>query len=151
MPRNRTIGRVARKTGCKVQTIRYYEEIGLLPPPDRSEGNQRIYDQAHVERLRFVRHSRELGFPLAAIRELLSLADKPEQSCEAADRIANSQLESVNARIASLQSLKAELERMIQQCRGGSVSDCRIIEVLGDHALCASGDHDLAKIPNSKF
>ena len=134
-----TIGRVAKATGCKVQTIRYYEEIGILPPPDRSGGNQRIYETDHISRLLFIRHARELGFPLAAIRALLSLGDEPDQSCEAADGIAREQLDQVEQRISRLQSLKGELERMIEQCKGGRISDCRVIEVLGDHDLCASG------------
>ena len=131
-----TIGRVAKATGCKIQTIRYYEEIGLLPPPDRTAGNQRIYEQDHINRLIFIRHARELGFALAAIRELLSLGDDPDQSCQAADAIARDQLAQVERRLARLLSLKTELERMIVQCKGGQISDCRVIEVLGDHGQC---------------
>ena len=73
-----TIGQLAKQTGCKVQTIRYYEQIGLMPKALRTEGNQRRFGQAHLERLTFVRHSRELGFPLSAIRELLRLGDNPK-------------------------------------------------------------------------
>ena len=142
MGRSLTIGRVAGATGCKVQTIRYYEQIGMLPSPDRSAGNQRIYEQSHVSRLTFIRHARGLGFPLKAIRALLSLADVPDQSCQDADAIARSQLAQVEQRIARLNSLKAELERMIVQCKGGRISDCRVIEVLGDHNLCSSDHHD---------
>ncbi len=129
-----TIGRVAAATGCKVQTIRYYEEIGLLARPARSRGNQRLYDAAAVERLTFIRHARELGFPLEAIRDLLSLADRPEQCCAAADAIARRHLEQVEQRIARLTALEAELKRMIAQCSGGRISDCRVIEALGDPA-----------------
>ena len=136
-----TIGNLSRKTGCNVQTIRYYEQIGLLPIPDRSEGNQRLYDPAHVERLAFIRHARELGFPLNAIRELLSLADHPAQTCEAADAIARAQLQQVENRLVRLLSLKQELERMVEQCRGGKISDCRVIEVLADHSQCLADDH----------
>jgi len=134
-----TIGRVANASGCKVQTIRYYEEIGILPPPERSGGNQRVYESDHISRLLFIRHARELGFPLAAIRALLSLGDDPDQPCAAADGIAREQLAQVEQRISRLQSLKTELERMIVQCKGGRISDCRVIEVLGDHDLCATG------------
>lgn len=126
-----TIGRVAKAAGCKVQTIRYYEEIGLLPPPPRSDGNQRLYDQADIGRLRFIRHARELGFPLDAIRALLSLVDTPDQSCAAADSIARDQLHAVEQRIVRLQALKTELERMVEQCQGGKIADCRVIEALG--------------------
>ena len=139
--RDFTIGRLAAHTGCKVQTIRYYEQIGLLPAPPRTEGNQRIYDNAAISRLTFIRHARELGFPLDAIRELLSLTDSPDQSCETADRIARAQLRQVESRMARLSALKTELERMVEQCRGGQVSDCRVIEVLADHALCLHENH----------
>lgn len=136
-----TIGHLARETGCKVQTIRYYEQIGLMPPPRRTQGNQRRYGPRHVERLAFIRHSRELGFPLDAIRELLSLADVPDRSCEAADRIAQGQLRQIESRIARLKSLESELRRMVVQCRGGRIAECRVIEVLGDHAHCLHEDH----------
>jgi Cu(I)-responsive transcriptional regulator len=139
-----TIGHLARETGCKVQTIRYYEQIGLMPAPQRTQGNQRRYGPRHVERLAFIRHSRELGFPLDAIRELLSLSDDPDRSCEAADRIAQSQLRQIESRIARLKSLESELRRMVAQCRGGSIADCRVIEVLGDHAHCLHEDHGTA-------
>ena len=141
MPGDFTIGDLARETGCKVQTIRYYEEIGLMPEPARTAGNQRRYGQRHVDRLAFIRHSRELGFPLDAIRQLLSLADHPEQSCASADLIARAQLQNVERRIGRLQALKTELERMIEQCAGGKVRDCRVIEVLSDHAQCLAERH----------
>jgi len=142
-----TIGHLARETGCKVQTIRYYEQIGLMPVPQRTEGNQRRYGPRHVERLAFIRHGRELGFPLDAIRDLLGLADDPDRSCEAADRIARSQLRQVESRIARLRSLESELRRMVDQCRGGRIADCRVIEVLGDHAHCLHEDHGTAEPP----
>ena len=112
------IGDLARATGCKVQTIRYYEEIGLMPEPERTAGNQRRYGRRHVDRLAFIRHSRELGFSLEAIRELLSLSDRPEQPCDAIDRLARRQLEQVERRLARLTMLKSELERMLEQCAG---------------------------------
>jgi DNA-binding transcriptional MerR regulator len=136
-----SIGDLARETGCKVQTIRYYEQIGLMPEPGRTSGNQRRYDRVHVERLAFVRHARELGFPLEAIRELLGLADDPDRSCEAADRIARRQLEHVESRISRLRTLEAELKRMIRQCRGGRVADCRVIEALASTRLSAVEQH----------
>lgn len=140
-----TIGHVARATGTKVQTIRYYEEIGLLPTPPRSEGNRRLYAEADIDRLSFIRHAREFGFPLDAIRDLLSLADNPHQPCDAADAIARRQLGEVARRIARLQALKAELERMVEQCRSGKISDCRVIEVLSDHGHCLTDDHRMAE------
>ena len=134
------IGEAARQSGVKVPTIRYYEQIGLLPEPDRSAGNQRLYGQSALDRLAFIRHARELGFPLDAIRDLLSLSDRPDQSCAAADVIARAQLAEVESRLARLTALKGELERMVVQCAGGRIADCRVIEVLGDHSLCAT-DH----------
>ncbi len=136
-----TIGRLARETGCKVQTIRYYEQIGLMPQPFRTAGNQRRYAPAHVARLAFIRHGRELGFSLDAVREFLSLADDPDRSCEAADRIARTRLQAVESRISRLQALKLELQRMIEQCKGGRIAECRVIEVLADHAECLHEDH----------
>lgn len=135
-----TIGKLGEAAGVKVPTIRYYEQIGLLPEPDRSAGNQRLYGQSALDQLAFIRHARELGFPLDAIRDLLSLSDRPDQSCAAADVIARAQLAEVESRLARLTALKGELERMVVQCAGGRIADCRVIEVLGDHSLCAT-DH----------
>src|SRR6187402_3801661 len=83
-----TIGEAARQSGVKVPTIRYYETIGLLPAPRRSEGNQRFYEAADLNRLAFIRHARELGFEVDAIRTLLTLQDDPLQTCASADAIA---------------------------------------------------------------
>lgn len=136
-----TIGKLGEAAGVKVPTIRYYEQIGLLPTPERSAGNQRLYGKSAQDRLAFIRHARELGFPLDAIRDLLSLSDRPDQSCAAADMIAKEQLAAVEARIARLRALKAELERMIAQCAQGTIADCRVIEVLSDHSLCSQDHH----------
>ncbi len=137
-----TIGKLGASAGVKVPTIRYYEQIGLLPEPDRSAGNQRLYPRAALDRLAFIRHARGLGFPLESIRDLLSLSDKPDQSCAAADIIAKAQLAATRARITRLRALEAELERMIDQCACGTISDCKVIEVLGDHAHCAHDHHE---------
>lgn len=135
-----SIGKLGKVTGTKVPTIRYYEQVGLLPPPERSGGNQRLYGRAAQERLAFIRHARELGFPIEAIRDLLSLQDRPDQPCAEADAIARTQLAAVEARLARLRSLKGELERMVAQCAHGTVADCHVIETLADHGLC-HGDH----------
>lgn len=132
-----SIGKLAQATGVKVPTIRYYEQIGLLPEAGRSAGNQRLYGRDTQNRLAFIRHARELGFPPDAIRDLLSLSDRPDQSCAAVDDIAKAQLKAVQARIGRLKALEAELHRMIDQCACGTIKDCRVIETLGDHALCA--------------
>ncbi|MGB8621258.1 MAG: helix-turn-helix domain-containing protein [Paracoccaceae bacterium] len=136
------IGTLARRTGTKVQTIRYYEQIGLMPAPGRTEGGQRRYRDAELDRLAFIRHSRQLGFPLEAIRELLDLSDHPDRDCGAADSIARRQLREVDNRIARLEALRRELKRMISECRGGTTSDCRVLEVLRDHSECLADHHD---------
>lgn len=126
------IGEAARQSGVKVPTIRYYEQIGLLPAPPRTEGNRRLYVPADLRRLSFIRHARELGFEVDAIRSLLILQDNPDQSCAAADAIARSRLTEVDRRIASLMALRAELERMVTECACGRVAECRVIETLAD-------------------
>src|SRR5688500_976998 len=131
-----TIGEAARQSGVKVPTIRYYEGIGLLPQPSRSEGNQRSYEPSDLRRLTFIRHARELGFEVEAIRTLLSLQDNPLQSCASADAIARARLVDVEQRIRSLNALKAELEIMVEGCVHGRVDQCRVIEVLADHGEC---------------
>ena len=135
-----TIGDLSAETGCKIQTIRYYEQVGLLPAPRRTEGKQRRFEPFHRERVNFIRHARGLGFPLGAIRELLELADSPHAPCERVDRIAERQLQDVNHRIDQLTALRDELQRMLAQCRGGEVASCRVLEVLSDHRACARHD-----------
>jgi DNA-binding transcriptional MerR regulator len=136
-----TIGEAARTSGVKVPTIRYYEGIGLLRQPSRSEGNQRSYEQSDLNRLTFIRHARELGFEVEAIRTLLSLQDNPLQPCASADAIAKARLVEVEQRIRSLMALKAELEMMVEGCGHGRVDQCRVIEVLADHAQCIHHGH----------
>jgi len=131
-----TIGHLATQADTKVQTIRYYEQIRLMPKPRRTAGNQRRYSEDNLHRLQFIRHGRELGFPLDSIRDLLDLADNPGQSCDDADHLARVHLEGVESRIRRLESLRGELQRMIQECPGGAVGNCRIIEVVSDHKLC---------------
>ena len=135
------IGKLAQAVGCKVQTIRYYEQIGLLPPPVRTAGGQRRYGEAHRQKLSFIRHARELGFPLPAIRELLALSHQQESDCARADRIARRQLEAVDRRIGMLMSLRCELERMLRHGHGNSIRECRVIATLADHALCGHEHH----------
>jgi len=131
-----SIGDAARHSGVKVPTIRYYEEIGLLPKPERSDANRRTFTDADLRRLAFIRHSRELGFEIDSIRTLLALQDDPDQSCAVADSIARARLVEVEQRIRSLTALKAELELMVEGCSHGHVGTCRVIEVLADHGQC---------------
>lgn len=133
-----TIGELADRTGVKVPTIRYYESIGVMPEPGRTGSNQRRYDDRAVDTLRFIRHSRDLGFDIQEIRNLLTLAAHPERPCDQADAIAHHHLDQVEQRIAILQSLRRELKRMIRHCGGGKIATCRVIEALADHAHCQS-------------
>jgi len=131
-----SISAAAKASGVKVPTIRFYEQIGLLPPLPRTEGNRRLYGAGDLQRLTFIRHARELGFEIDAIRTLLALQDQPNQSCEAADEIAQARLTDVKQRIASLTALREELEHMIAGCARGKVAECRVIEILADHGEC---------------
>jgi DNA-binding transcriptional MerR regulator len=126
------IGDLSRLTGTKVETIRYYEQIGLLPAPARTASNYRDYGSEHRQRLAFVRRARDLGFTLEQVRELLGLSDKREQSCEAVDVIARAHRHTVDRKIAELRALRTELDRMIGQCGHGMVADCHIIEALAE-------------------
>ncbi|MTJ83482.1 MAG: helix-turn-helix domain-containing protein [Telmatospirillum sp.] len=125
-----TIGELARRTNSKVETIRYYEKIGLLAEPVRTAGNYRSYGQDHLRRLSFVRRSRDLGFSLDQVRALLDLALHRDWSCDAVDAIAKEHLAEVDRKIADLQALRRELDSMIDQCGSGSIAQCRIIEAL---------------------
>lgn len=133
-----SIGQIAKATKCDVQTVRYYEQIGLLQAAGRTPGNQRFYTEPHQDRLNFIRHSRDLGFSLDNIRAILDLTDNPDQSCVAVDAIARSQLTEVESKITRLEALRDELKRMVSECGGGKVADCRIVQVLADHSLCQS-------------
>ena len=141
---NLTIGTVSQASGVKVPTIRYYEQVGLMPEPPRTDGNRRTYGRADLDRLTFIRHSRELGFDIDEIRTLLSLQDQPNQSCEQADRIAQTHLVEVRQKIASLMALQKELERMVEGCSHGHVGECRVIEILADHNECRHHHHGAA-------
>jgi DNA-binding transcriptional MerR regulator len=136
------IGTLAERTRVKVETIRYYEQVGLLPPPERSEGNQRRYGQRHVERLSFIKHARDLGFPVDGIRTLLKLSDTPGIACDEAHAISTAHLDEVRHKIARLRSLEKELERIAATCAGGvAACDCAIIEALADHSQCRHARH----------
>lgn len=136
-----SIGTLAKRTGTKVQTIRYYEQIGVMPEPGRTGGGQRRYGDAELDRLSFIRHARQLGFSLDDIRELLDLSDNPSRPCDEADAIARRQLRQVEQRVARLEALRTELQRMVHECSGGRSADCRVLEVLRDHSECLT-EHD---------
>lgn len=132
-----SIGSLSKQTGVKVPTIRYYEQIGLIDPPDRTEGNQRRYRKEALQRLGFIRHARELGFSIDSISALIELNNQPDRSCAEATRIAREQLTDVRERIASLVRLETELVRISDGCKGAGVaSDCYVLASLADHGHC---------------
>ncbi len=133
-----TIGDLSRKTGVKIPTIRYYEQMGLMTAAERSEGNQRRYAAPERERLSFIKHARELGLTIEAIRELIDLSAHPQCPCDQADRIAAEQLNSVRERIEKLRRLEKELERITTRCAGDQIKDCYVIRALASHELCES-------------
>jgi len=126
-----SIGQLAQRAGVSVQTVRWYEQQGLLPQPERTSGGQRRYDESALKRLTFIRHARELG---------LALADNPAAPCREADAIIARNLDKVREKIAWLKALEQEFERMLRECPSGEVRQCRVIEILSDHALCLN-DH----------
>jgi len=127
-----TIGRLSAAAGVKVTTIRYYESIGLMGEPDRSESGQRRYGDEAVQRLSFIRQARDLGFPVDSIRELIELQTRPDQDCGSIDAITQRQLADVRKRIARLRSLEHELGRMLKACAGGRVESCRVLAALNE-------------------
>lgn len=149
MQRELSIGNLARESGVKVPTIRYYESVDLLPAPVRTVSNRRMYCTRDVRRLSFIRHARELGFEVEAIRELLALADEPQRPCAKADAIAWAHLADIESKIGRLELLRAEVKRMLCECARGRIRECRVIEVLGSHAECL-GEHTLAVRPQPK-
>jgi MerR family mercuric resistance operon transcriptional regulator len=127
-----TRGGLAARTGCNIETIRYYERIGLLPPPPRSAGGHRLYGEDLVRRLGFIRRCRDLGFTIAELRELLRLVDGGAYTCSEVEALARDHVRAIACKIADLQRLQRVFEGMIAGCRGGAVPECPIIEVLFD-------------------
>ncbi|MBB2199723.1 MAG: helix-turn-helix domain-containing protein [Gluconacetobacter sp.] len=133
MTQTYTIGELGRLTDTKVETVRYYERVGLLPHPPRSSGNYRVYDDAHLGRLGFIRRARELGFSLEQVRELLELSGQEARSCEQVDELVQAHVTDIERRIHDLQTLRQELTQLLAQCQHGKVAECRIIEALQPH------------------
>ena len=136
-----SIGEAAKRSGVKIPTIRYYEQVGLLPTASRTEGNRRTYADIDLRRLMFIRHARELGFEVDALRQLLDLADQPERPCAEADVIARTHLAEIDSKISRLTALRSEVQRMVDECAHGRVGECRVIQVLADHAQCSDERH----------
>ncbi|WP_296710935.1 helix-turn-helix domain-containing protein [Rhodoblastus sp.] len=128
------IGALARTADTKVETIRYYERIGLLPAPPRTAGNYREYSTTHETSLIFIRRARDLGFSIEQIRALLDLVDQKSRCCKEVDAIAREHLADVKRKLADLAAMRRELETIIGQCRNDTVADCRILEALAPNA-----------------
>ncbi len=127
-----SIGESARRSGVKIETIRFYERSGLLAPPPRTTGGHRVYGSAAEQRLNFIRRARELGFTLAQVRELLALADERGTTCAEVERLARDHLVEVRSRIADLSRMDVVLSDLVTHCAGDTVPECPILEALFD-------------------
>lgn len=121
---------LAQRTGCNLETVRYYEKVGLLPPPPRTRAGYRNYDATHERRVRFILRARELGFALEEIRELLHLADERDQPCADVRAVAAAHLDDVRAKIADLRRMERVLKDVVAQCGNGTQPECPLIETL---------------------
>jgi DNA-binding transcriptional MerR regulator len=124
------IGDLGKATGTKVETIRYYERIGLLPKPARTAGNYRVYGEDALGWLNFIRRARELGFTIEQVRELMALSHHADGSCASVDAIARSHLSEVKRKLEDLRALERELSALIDQGIHDTIAECRIIEAL---------------------
>ena len=127
-----TIGTLSERTGCHIETIRYYERIGLIPRTARSEGGHRLYGEEHVKRLGFIRRSRELGFTLDQVRTLLRLVDGRRYTCAQVKRITVEHLDEIHRKVEDLRTIERVLKDMAIQCDGGAVPQCPVIDALFD-------------------
>lgn len=127
------IGALARQARCNIETIRFYEKIGVLAKPGRSAGGHRMYRPAHVERLNFIRRARELGFTLDQVRALLRLSDERDRPCAEVKSVAQIHLTEVHAKIDDLLSMQGALTDLISQCEAGDGTDCALLEALSRH------------------
>lgn len=139
-----TIGALAERSGCSVPTIRYYEEIGLIPPARRRDSGHRVYDASAVDLLTFVRHCRDFGFPIEQVRELVSLAASEQRDCFETLDIAQAHLKTVRAKLAELRALERSLARFAkhcsEMCAGGPAARCTILRDLGSAPLPVAAD-----------
>lgn len=125
-----TIGELARRVGSNVETVRYYERIGVLPAPGRTAANYRVYDNGHLQRLSFIMRARRLGFSLEQVRALLALSGQVGQPCVEVHEIARTHRDDIDRKIADLTALRAELDALLSHAHTGIIADCRIIEAL---------------------
>lgn len=125
-----TIGQLSKLTAVNIETIRYYEKIGIMPNPPRTGSGYRIYSEPHIQRLSFVRRSRELGFSQPEVRRLLTLVDEHSYTCAEVQEITAKQLAAVRTKIKDLRKLEKALAKMVSECAGGDVPDCPIVDIL---------------------
>lgn len=125
---------LARLTGCNLETIRYYENVALMPDPPRSPSGHRRYEKTHVERLSFIMRARELGFTMEEIRGLLSLVDRGNHACADVEKFGRQHLDVVRAKIRDLQAIERTLSATVTQCSTGDGVDCPLLDVLGSVA-----------------
>jgi MerR family mercuric resistance operon transcriptional regulator len=125
-----TIGALSRRTGVNIETIRYYERIGLLPPPPRSQGRHRLYDDHHRRRLAFIRRSRALGFSLDDTRDLLGLARGHALTCAEVKTLTEQHIADVRGKLRDLRKLDRVLSDLAAKCTGTTVPDCPILDAL---------------------
>lgn len=124
------IGEIAKHTGLKIETVRFYEAEGLIEAPIRSGGNYRLYSKSHLDRLSFIKRARDLGFTLEKVRDLLRLADDPSNSCGEVDAIARDHIKEIDIKLVDLRELRESLLRRLNGCEGTTVEACRIIDAL---------------------
>ena len=127
-----SIGELSKLTKCNIETIRYYERIGILKMPRRTGGGRRIYNQEEMKRLLFVRRSRELGFRLDEVRELLRLVDGEKYSCAEVKKITIDHADAVRKKIKDLRKIEQVLRSMATKCKGKNIPDCPVIDVLSN-------------------
>ena len=135
--RDYSIGELSTQTGVKIPTIRYYEGIGLIDAPPRTEGNQRRYGPSALDRLKFIAHARAMGFPMTSLKSMLRIAGHREAPCADLDELVRDRLAEVDDRIVRLTALRGELNAMLASHHHGTVAECRVVEVLSDHDNCA--------------
>lgn len=125
-----TIGELSKRTGVHIETIRYYERIKMLPKPPRTNGGRRIYSAAHIRTLTFIKRSRDLGFSIDDVRELLRLGGPGKAPCREVRDIATDHLDEVQAKIAHLRQVEQLLQKVIAKCTGTAASECPVLDVL---------------------
>lgn len=124
------IGEIAKQTGLKVETVRFYEAEGLIDPPTRSGGNYRLYGRSHLDRLSFIKRSRDLGFTLDQVRDLLRLSDNPRASCDEVDAIAAEHIAVIDRKLADLNALRNEIVTWGGSCGTSSIAECKVMDAL---------------------